>query len=143
MKRFKHLGKKVECTSYYRKVRDGIFIMCLDKNGMRYGANNQIENAVAVDSDGNGTDLEFCGDGIEKTLYNLVNKNFTGVCVGEKRIIVKEYLYSDFDYDWLGNEVKFIGKQIIDFCDCYIIYYANNRKRYVPKECCNFVEDIK
>ena len=143
MKTFFDLGKKVRCDSYYKKVRDGIFIACFDKNGyMIDGKNrNEIEKAVAVDSYGWEQELRFEGDGIDKTLYRLVEKEFEGVCVGKITLPVTEYLYADSGFNFSGDDFKYICKQITKTEDCYVVYYANNRKRYVPCYCCKFIED--
>ena len=50
-------------------------------------------------------------------------------------------LYADFTYDWQGEEQRFIAKEIKQSCECYVIYYANNRKRYVLKDCCEFEKE--
>lgn len=142
MKTFYDLGKQVKCSAYYKKVKDGVFIVCFDKNGyITDGANKRkIEEAVAVDTYGYEQALRFEGDGIDKTLYRLTDKTFTGVCVGKVIIPITEYLYCDTSYNIAGNEFKFVGKQVTKTCECYVIYYANNRKRYVPVEHCTFID---
>ena len=143
MNKFKELGKKVRCDGYYKKAKDGVFIACFDKHGhITDGKNkNEIDKAVSVDSDGWEQDLRFEGDGIDKTLYMLVRRQFEGICVGKVTLPVTEYLYSDTTYNNIGYEFKFIGKQVTKTETCYVIYYANNRKRYVPCYYCKFIEE--
>ena len=143
MKTFFDLGKKVRCDGYYKKAKDGVFIACFDKKGyITDGKNkNEIEKAVAVDSLGWEQELNFEGDGIDKTLYRLVKKEFDGICVGKVTLPITEYLYTDTGYNNIGYEFKFISKQITKTETCYVIYYANNRKRYVPYYLCRFIED--
>lgn len=143
MHKFKELGKKVRCDGYYKKAKDGVFIACFDKHGyITDGKNkNEIDKAVSVDSDGWEQDLRFEGDGIDKTLYMLVRRQFEGICVGKITLPVTEYLYSDTTYNNIGYEFKFIGKQVTKTETCYVIYYANNRKRYVPCYYCKFIEE--
>lgn len=138
---YEHLGKMAICKAFYKKVKDGVHIECWDKDGVPFERSNKpLETAFAWNKDGMVKELYFEGDGIEKTLHTLVNKNFSGVCVGEVKLPITELLYADFTYDHNCEEIRFIAKDIKQNCDCYIIYYANNRKRYVPKDCCVFVE---
>jgi hypothetical protein len=127
---YEHLGKKTVCTAFYTKAKDGI---CIDWSGEDGDPAFVSRNGIK------GEMLHFEGDGVIKTLYNLVNKEFSGVCVGEIVLPITELLYTDIDYNpyW---EKSFVGKQIEQTCECYIVYYANNLKHYVPKECCVFVD---
>ena len=138
---YEHLGKILLCKAYYKKVKDGVHIVCYDKDGLVCTGYNSIEAAFAYDRNGKETELEFVGDGIEKVLHELVEGNwFTGVCVGETVLPITEYLYADVDYHWNGEQYYAIRKQIQETCECYIVYFANNRKRYVPKDCCEFLK---
>lgn len=136
---YKHLGHKVLCTAYYKKIHDGVHIICYDKDGMFCTDMNEVEKACGYTRNGTEKELFFEGDGIGKELYELKRKDFCGVCVGEIVLPITEFLYSDTDYHYDGSEYKAIGKSVRNTCECYIIYYANNRKRYVPKEFCTFI----
>ena len=137
---YEHLGKTALCTAFYKKTKDGVHIECWDKDGIpsekSYG---KIEKAFAWNKEGMVEELFFEGSGIEKTLYTLVSKKFAGVCVGEVKLPIIELLYADFTYNWQDEEERFIAKDIKQSCECYIIYYANNKKHYVPKDCCEFL----
>ena len=141
MKMYEHLGKKVLCKAYYKKAHDGVHITCYDEDGLFCSTSQKpIATAFAYDRHGKEAELCFEGDGVEKILHELIEKHFVGVCVGEKTIPITEYLYSDTNWDWIGREYKEIGKEIKDACECYVVYYANNRKRYVPKDYCEFMK---
>ena len=138
---YEHLGKMALCTGFYKKIKDGVHIECWDRNGVPAERSSLgIEKAYAWDKSGQTEELLFEGSGIEKTLYTLVNKKFSGVCVGEVKLPITELLYADFFYDHNCEEQRFIGKEIKQSCECYVVYFANNRKRYVPKDCCEFVD---
>ena len=137
---YEHLGKTALCKAYYKKVNDGVHITCYDKDGLFCTDFNKIEKACAYDRHGKETELFFEGDGVEKKLRELTEKRFVGVCVGEIVLPITEYLYADTDYHYNGEEYYTIGKSIRDACECYIVYYANNRRRYVPKDCCEFLK---
>lgn len=139
---YEHLGKTLLCKAYYKKAKDGVHIVCYDKDNQYCDiSHNSIETAFAYDRNGKETELFFEGDGIEKVLRELVEGNwFMGVCVGETVLPITEYLYADINYHYNGEQYYAIGKQIQETCECYIVYYANNRKRYVPKDCCEFVK---
>ena len=136
---YENLGKKVSCKGYYKQVRDGVHIECFDEDNVNRAISDKpTAKAYSYDKNGTAMQLEFQGDGIEKTLRELTEISFDGVCVGETVLPIKEYLYSDTSYHPTGEEFGFIGKQITQTCECYVIYYANNKKRYVPKDYCDF-----
>ena len=137
---YEHLGKTALCKGYYKKVNDGVHITCYDKDGRFCTDYNKIEKACGYTTTGEEKELFFEGDGIEKVLREFAEKKFVGVCVGEVILPITEYLYTDTDFYWNGEEYKVIGKAIQQSCECYIIYYANNLKHYVPKEYCEFLK---
>lgn len=138
---YEHLGKMAICKAFYKKIKDGVHIECWDRDRTPSEKSYRgIEYAEAWNKDGFVKELHFEGDGIEKTLHTLVNKTFSGVCVGEVKLPITELLYADFTYNWQGEEQRFIAKETKESCECYIIYYSNNRKHYVPKDCCVFVD---
>ena len=125
---YEHLGKTALCTAFYKKIKDGI---CIEWSG------EEGDPAFVIRNGTKGETLYFEGDGVIKTLYNLVNKKFIGVCVGEIVLPITELLFADInDYPYY----PYIGKEIKQSCECYIIYYANNMKHYVPKDCCEFLK---
>lgn len=124
------LFDKVRCKGFYKKIRDGIWIH-LDKNSLTaYKMNGAL-----------------CGDAIEeeevecveKIYYEHRNRNFSGVIVGFIDLVVKGYL--DVNYcDAVDVGVGIIPERISvskrpkEIVKCAIVYYADNRKHYVPLE---------
>lgn len=128
------LFDKVKCKGFYSKVYDGTYIF-LDK-----------ENLKAAHMNSNATEtnciVEEEVDRVEKTYYKYVSKNFSGLIVGFKDLIVKGYLdviYHDAVDVGIGvlPEQFFVDKTAKDIVKCAVVYYANNKKHYVP------LEDIK
>lgn len=136
---YKYLGFKAKCSAYYKKAHDGVHITLYDKDGMFCNEFYKAEKACACTRTGEEKELFFEGDGIVKELYELQYKDFKGVCVGEKVLPITEFLYTDIGYHYNGEDYQFVGKSIKDTCECYIVYYANNKKRYVPKSFCTFI----
>lgn len=76
---------------------------------------------------------------IEKTYFKHVDKNFIGVIVGYKDIVVKGYLdavYQDECDVGVGviPEAFYVSKRAKETVKCAVVYYANNMKHYVPLE---------
>ena len=127
---YEYLGEKALCTAFYKKTKDGICIEWSGEDGdPAFVSRNGIKGEM----------LHFEGDGVIKTLYKLVNKKFIGVCVGEIVLPITELLFTDIS-DSYYSQKTFVGKEIKQSCECYIIYYANNMKHYVPKDCCEFLK---
>ena len=121
---YEHLGKKAVCTAFYAKTKDGICIEWSGKEGdPAFVSRNGIKGEM----------LHFEGDGVIKTLYNIVKKDFVGVCVGEVVLPITELIFTDI-YDDTYREYPFVGKEIKQSCECYIIYYANNMKHTFTKK---------
>ena len=139
---YQNLGKKVICSAFYKEARDRVYIDCYDKNNCSCNITGApISKAVAMRGSTVIKELNFEGDGVFKHLYTLVNKEFKGVCVGEVLLPVIKYLYSDTDCLPIGGEVNVIHTAVSKQCECYVVYFTNNRKHYVPKDCCTFVEE--
>ncbi|MEG0365533.1 MAG: hypothetical protein RR585_01765, partial [Coprobacillus sp.] len=68
-----------------------------------------------------------------KTYYERKDKSFTGFLVGYKDIVINGIVGVDYN-DNPYCECDYIYKQPLKVCKCAIIYFANNRKRYVPLE---------
>lgn|SRR5574344_666547 len=129
--------KIVKCDGYLNKINDGRFIRCTDTESCYVDLNSKSkpDNGFTWDKlhqawikdipDGEGA-LEFL-----KTYYKLKEKRFTGVCVGYKDVELSAWLYIDYDS---SSEKEYVGKQINETVKCAIVYYANNKKRYVPLE---------
>ena len=59
-------------------------------------------------------------------------KEFYGVAVGIKRIIVSAYLgVENYDYDTYGEKAAFVYKGPEETVQCVVVYYAQNKSRLV------------
>lgn len=137
----KHLFEKVECNGYLAKVNDGRFIKRYPEQGeidsceYCYGFIDGKEVVKPVeDYDGS---REFL-----KTYYEKKEKKFNGFIVGTKQIVATGWLIVDTYTDYRGSEHIKIMKEPKDVIDCYIVYFANNQKRYVPMDMVEFLIDL-
>lgn len=124
------LFKKVKCKGYLKKINDGRFIASFENEGGTY-------DCTYMDTNNSDLNIEcnYCGDlDFLKTYYEPRDKVFSGIIVGFKNIVATGYLTVDTEYDFQGREHTKFGKQPKDVFHCAVVYYANNRKRYVPVE---------
>lgn len=122
------LFQKVKCNGYLKKVSDGRFIETCKSEG-------ETLDCTYVDTNNPDLDIEceYCGDlDFQKTYFKHKPKRFTGVVVGFKDIVIDGYLTVETVYNWNDCEYTKLGKQPKTTETCAIVYYANNRKRYVP-----------
>ncbi len=76
-----------------------------------------------------------CGEHeLLKTYYDRKRLNFTGIIVGTEKVVAKGWLVVDTVNPYYSPEYCIIKKEPEEVIDCYIVYYAENRKRYVPFE---------
>lgn len=122
------LFKEVLCHSFLKKVNDGKFIeIC----------KGEVDEAIYKNSNDDNFEVisECCGDmDFLKTYYEIQDKVFKGFVVGIKEIVVSSYLVADTTSDWSGCEHLRIYKCPNEKIKCAIVYYQNNKKRYVPLE---------
>ena len=123
------LFDKVKCKGFYSKVHDGTFIYIDAQNLKAWHMNsNAIGTECFVEED---------VDRVEKTYYKHVKQNFFGVIVGFKNLTVTGYLdviYNDAIDVGVGilPEQLFVQKNPNRVVKCAIVYYANNKKHFVP-----------
>ena len=127
------LFDKVRCNGFYKPHKDGIYIY-LDKENLRADLVN-----VNLWDNGKGGTVESDIEQAEKTYYKHVSQNFSGVIVGFKDLVIVGYLdviYDDPIHTGLGTipEKYYIAKIAKDVAKCAIVYYADNKKHYVPLE---------
>ena len=116
-----NLFEKVKCKGFYKPFKDGRWLY-LDKEKLTADA---MDNNLAYGNN-DGTvekDVEY----IEKTYYKHVNKNFIGVIVGYKDIVVKGYLdavYQDECDVGFGviPEAFYVSKRPKETVKCAVIY---------------------
>ena len=132
------LFDKCQCKGFYKPAHDGIWVY-LDQTTLTACA----MNSNLIDNDGTmEEDIDF----VEKTYYQHVRSNFSGVIVGFKDLVVKGYLdviYQDECDVGVGiiPEKFYVAKRPKEIVKCAVIYYANNMKHYVPIEDITDLED--
>lgn len=120
--------RKVKCHSYLKKIKDGRHLIPkVDSKGA----------IVSVDYFGEGDDVpdkcECVGEyEFLKTYYKREEMDFEGVLVGTKTIITDGWLFADVAYDPFANDYIYVSKAPNTKIVCGVVYYQNNRKRYVP-----------
>lgn len=120
------LFKKVKCSTYLKKISDGRYIEVTE---------GDIAEYVDTNDKNFNLECECCGDlDFLKTYYKAMDKEFSGVVVGIKDILVSAYLVANTLSDWQGCEYLKISRVPKETVKCAIVYYGNNRKRYVPLE---------
>lgn len=122
------LFDKCQCKGFYKPVHDGIWIS-LDEDNLKANKCNSALNEDGVE--------EYDVDYAEKTYYEYVQSNFSGVIVGFKDLVIKGYLdviYEDECDVGVGviPEKFYVAKRPKEIVKCAIVYYANNMKHYVP-----------
>lgn len=130
------LFQKVKCNAYLKKVYDGRCIGTHHENGKIelcwYDSTNE-EDQKSKDFQ----ELECECDGSHefvKTYYKRIEKGMYGFVVGIKNVDITRYLVADISSGYNGEDFIYISKVPKDVIKCAIVYYANNRKRYVPLE---------
>lgn len=128
-----NLFDKIRCKGFYKPVHDGVWIE-LDNDSLKANKCNSSLTGDAVE--------EYNVDCVEKTYYEHVQSNFSGVIVGFKNLVIKGYLDVNYEDECdVGVDVipeKFyVSKRPKETVKCAIVYYANNMKHYVP------IEDIE
>lgn len=121
------LFDKVKCKGFYKPHRDGLYIE-LDKENLTATLKTSAFNVVEEDV-----------EEAEKTYFKHVPQNFSGVVVGYKDLVIVGYLdvlYDDAIDTGIGTipEKYYIAKRPKDVVKCAIVYYADNKKHYVPLE---------
>lgn len=110
---------------FYKKTYDGRFVY-LDKTSLTADLVNSSNETLEKDI-----------ESAEKTYYEYVEANCRGVVVGFIDLVVKGYLdviYQDACDVGVGviPEKFFVEKRPKEVVKCAVVYYANNRKHYVP-----------
>ena len=122
------LFKKVKCNAYLKRVYDGKFIDVSQDDFKATYVDYGNPDKVYTESECAGA-LDFL-----KTYYEFKEKEFTGLVVGIKDVTATAYLVADTGYHYNGKEHIDVLKEPKDIYKCAIVYYGNNRKRYVPLE---------
>ena len=127
------LFDKCKCKGFYKPFKDGRWLV-LNKETLTADAyDNNLRN------NGNKGIVEKDVEYIEKTYFKHIEKEFVGVVVGYKDLVVTGYLDAVYQEECdvgigIIPESFFVNKRPKDVVKCAIIYYANNKKHYVPVE---------
>jgi hypothetical protein len=98
------LFEKYRTTGFLKKAHDGVYVVPKDS-----------ETAVSVD----------------KTYYEHVKSEGTGVVVGFKDVAINGYIDVDYSEGFSTFDFQSRSKETVK---CAIVYYANNKKHLVPLE---------
>lgn len=138
--------QKVKCQAYMKKINDGRCIIRLNPKETKDGSmcylysDTNRKNASGTDiwtkevEDYDGS-LDFL-----KTYYEYREKEFVGIVVGMKMIVLSAYLYVDTACDPY-QEYTYVGKQIHEQRKCALVYYGCNKSRLVPMDCLEIMEE--
>lgn len=132
-----NVGAKCKCNGFLKKVSDGTYIQHIEKTESPDGRehyllhNNEIDNKSYEESES-----ECCGEHeLLKTYYERKEREFEGVIVGKKEVIVTGWLVVDTDSDPWRGERTYIRKEPEEIVECAVVYFSQNKKRYVPFDC--------
>lgn len=129
--------KKVLCCEYLKKVYDGKYVQT-HKTEFDDLLECSFENASDAD---NSINIDVYGE-MEKTYYRIEKCNeFKGVIVGIKNIVTKGLIIVSDESDCYGREFTRIAKEPKEILECGIVYFGNNRKRYVPLEHIEYIKE--
>ena len=152
----KLLGHKVHCTSYLKKIKDGVYFfkepnsedweyyaidkeyakkeadywktLRYDNKGNRYNDEDKLEKPRLAE----------IGEELEKEYYRNTPVEFDGYIIGEEKIAITKKLRYDCEDILVGygdlEERYYIAKESDKVVDCYKVAFRMNGKRYVPKE---------
>jgi len=121
------LFEMVKCNGYLNKAKDSIWIEILSEKDT---PDNIPDFCIWKNGKAEDNDVE----DIEKTYFELKEKVFNGFIVGYKDIIIKGILGASYEEPEYGRDYIRLYKEPKEIIKCAIVYYGNNRKRYVPVE---------
>lgn len=120
------LGEKVKCKGYAKKVKMK-YCMPQYENPECY-SDQELEIISAI-----GNELIFIEgtDTIFQKQFEIVEKEFEGIIVGDKEIALIKAFSCEYD-DYKGEEYiySFVKKE--DLVKCAKVYYGFNKSRLVP-----------
>lgn len=137
----------VKCRAYMKKVNDGKCIIKLEPRETEDGLEHYMysdSNRKHVSGTGAWTkEVEDCDGSLDflKNYYECVEKEFAGIVVGMKMVVVSAYLYVDTAYDQY-HEWTYVGKEIHEQRKCALVYYGCNRSRLVPMDFMEVIEEF-
>ena len=125
------IGDKVHCTAYVERIGQGISVLDLT-DFTRLENDLPPEKMVCYCENDNVITIpfhEFTDATIDK--FKTIKKDFDGIYVGTTRLTTK--LTATYNEPDCGNGfIEFESKCFEKFA---VVYYGNNRKRFVPIDC--------
>lgn len=132
--------RKVRCTAYLKRIKDGRFIE-KDKDGnCTYVDTSRIENGNCWSEEVPEGDYDGTRHFL-KTYYQYKEKKFIGIVVGMKMVILTGYLVVDTNYQFDGSEYTFVKSEPESEMKCALVYYGCNKSRYVPMDNLEIMEE--
>ena len=113
----KYMFQTVKCSKYMRKINDGKCITLL-----------------TGDETENGKPAYFYTDYSEE-------KEFVGIIIGMKMIVVKAELFCDTNYGYDGSEKDYIGRDVKEQMKVAIVAYGCNKTRLVPMDSFEIIKE--
>ncbi len=142
----KWMFETVKCRAYMKKIRDGRSIIRLDPKETQNGLECYLYSDTKRKNE-SGTDIwtkevEDCDGNLDflKTYYQYTEKEFVGIVVGMKMVVVSAYLYVDTT-SYPYREETYVGRQVHEQRKCALVYYGCNKSRLVPMDCLEIMEE--
>ena len=125
----KYLFKYVRCSAALYEIHNGVGFSRDDKGIWYYNSENENHKKINLDKEPVKR--------LTKKYVSIKRINFSGFVVGIKSIRSSADLVIAKQNDNKFLDVK-IWRENEEFRQVAIVYYANNRKRLVPIEYCEF-----
>ena len=144
---FPEFGKWCNCTGYLTKDKNGIQIITYPIEYERDVYRHEYDEVYVrvPNSSGKGyndTPIDW-EEPVEKALRKIVEKCFSGIIVGKQKVTIKENLIVRHWYEPYCGEYDYVDKEPTEQIDCYIVFFANNRKRFVPVKMAEIITEDK
>lgn len=81
------------------------------------------------------------GGDFMKTYYEPSEKEFVGIIIGMKMIVVKAELFCDTNYGYDGSEKDYIGRDVKEQIKVAIVAYGCNKTRLVPMDSFEIIKE--
>lgn len=141
----KYMFQTVKCSKYMRKINDGKCITLLTgdetENGKPayfytdYSEKKEKDRFREVPAE------DWGGGDFMKTYYEPSEKEFVGIIIGMKMIVVKAELFCDTNYGYDGSEKDYIGRDVKEQIKVAIVAYGCNKTRLVPMDSFEIIKE--
>lgn len=141
----KYMFQTVKCSKYMRKINDGKCITLLTGNETEngkpayfytdYSEKKEKDRFREVPAE------DWGGGDFMKTYYEPSEKEFVGIIIGMKIIVVKAELFCDTNYGYDGSEKDYIGRDVKEQMKVAIVAYGCNKTRLVPMDSFEIIKE--